>query len=195
MSWNHNTHYHGFVMSAIPRNCRRALDVGCGRGTLAWKLASHCEEIVGIDTDARCLTDANVSTDAQKNITFVRGDVLTHQLEPKSFDFVVAVASLHHLPLRAALQKFSDLLGPGGVLAIVGLYRITTPVDYAFSVVAFPISWIVRSLRGEEHVGAPLQDPTETLRTIRREAVSVLPGAVVRRQFFFRYTILWRKPD
>jgi SAM-dependent methyltransferase len=158
-------------------------------------LTQHCEEVVGIDTDARCVAHARVSTEVQRKITFVTGDVLTYPLQPKSFDFVVAVASLHHLPLRAALQKFSDLLRPGGVLAIVGLYRIATPADYALSVTALPISLIIRSLRGEEQVGAPIQEPTETLRTIRREASSILPGAVLRRQFFFRYTIVWRKPE
>src|SRR5262249_47473219 len=126
---------------------------------------------------------------------FINGDVLTYPLQPNSFDFLVAVATLHHLPLRNALQRFSGLLRPGGVLAIVGLYRIATPTDFACSATAFPISWMIRLLRGEEQVGAPIRDPAETLRSIRVQAASVLPGAVLRRQFFFRYTILWKKPD
>jgi hypothetical protein len=106
---------------------------------------------------------------------------------------VVAVATLHHLPLRAALRRFSDLLCPEGVLAVVGLYRNATPVDYAVSASALPVSWVFRSLRGKEQVGAPIRDPTETLAAIRQETASALPGAVVRRQFFFRYTIVWIK--
>jgi len=39
-------------------------------------------------------------------------------------------------------------------------------------------------------VGAPTRDPKETLNTIRQEIDAVLPGAVVRRQVFFRYTIV-----
>jgi SAM-dependent methyltransferase len=136
---------------------------------------------------------AKATTNGQ-NITFINGDVLIYPLQPGGFDFVVAVATMHHLPLRAALKKFSDLLRPGGVLAIVGLYRIATPVDYAFSAAALPISWAIRSLRGQERVGAPTQEPTETLRSIRRESDSILPGAVLRRQFFFRYTMVWSKP-
>jgi 2-polyprenyl-3-methyl-5-hydroxy-6-metoxy-1,4-benzoquinol methylase len=193
MSWNHNTHYHEFVFRALPSNCQRALDVGCGRGALVRKLSACCEEVVGIDTDSKCI--AMASTDAPRNTTFVNGDVLTHPLQRDSFDFLVAVASLHHLPLRTALQRFSDLLRPGGVLAIIGLYRIATPTDYVFSATALPISWVVRSLHGQEQVGAPTRDPTETLRNIRQETASVLPGAVVRRQFFFRYSIVWRKPE
>jgi len=192
--WNHNTHYHGFVLSAIPSNCQRALDVGCGRGALTQKLAAHCEEVIGVATDAGCIAHTTTAIDVPRNITFLNGDVLTHPLQLNSFDFLVAVATLHHLPLRMALQRFSDLLRPGGVLAIVGLYRIATPIDYGFSATALPISWFVRLLKGEEQVGAPTRDPTETLRSIRRETTLVLPGAVLRRQFFFRYTIVWRKP-
>jgi SAM-dependent methyltransferase len=118
---------------------------------------------------------AGNSTSGQSKITFLNGDVLTRSFQPGSFDSVVAVATLHHLPLRNALERFRDLLRSGGVLVIVGLYRIATPVDYLFSAVALPISWAIRFSRGEEEVGAPLQDPTETLRTIRKECSSVLP--------------------
>jgi 2-polyprenyl-3-methyl-5-hydroxy-6-metoxy-1,4-benzoquinol methylase len=192
MTWNHNTHYHPFVLRAIPPNCRRALDVGCGRGVLARKLAAHCEEVVGIDADSGCIAHAMAAT-VHRNVTFINGDVLTHPLERNTFDFVVAVATLHHLPLREALQKFSDLLRPGGVLVIVGLYRSVTLTDYAFSAAALPISWVIRLLIGEDQVGAPTRDPTETLGSIRKETASALPGAVLRRQFFFRYTIDWTK--
>jgi 2-polyprenyl-3-methyl-5-hydroxy-6-metoxy-1,4-benzoquinol methylase len=195
MNWNHNTHYHGFVMSALPESCQRALDVGCGRGALTRKLAHRCAEVVAIDVDPGCVAYAKASIDVQQNITFVNGDVLTHPLQQDGFDFVVAVASLHHLPLRPALKRFSDLLRPGGVLVIVGLYRSATPIDYAFSAAALPISWVIRSLRGAQMVGAPIQDPTETLRSIRRESASLLPGSVLRRQFFFRYTLVWSKTE
>lgn len=194
MSWNHNVHYHGFVLSELPSGCRRALDVGCGRGAHARKLARSCEEVIGIDTDQGCLEHATVSANGQPDITFLNGDILTHSFQPGSFDFVAAVATLHHLPLRKALDRFRDLLRPGGVLVIVGLYRIATPLDYAFSATALPISWAIRFSRGEQEVGAPLQDPAETLRTISEECSSVLPGAVLRRRLFFRYTVVWRKP-
>jgi 2-polyprenyl-3-methyl-5-hydroxy-6-metoxy-1,4-benzoquinol methylase len=193
VSWNHNLHYLGFVMSELPSGCGRALDVGCGRGALARKLARSCQEVVAIDTDQGCVDHARTAASGQANITFVNGDVLTLPMQPTSFDFVVAVATLHHLPLHNALERFRDLLRPEGVLVIVGLYRIATPMDYLFSVTALPISWAIRFSRGEEEVGAPLQDPTETLRTIREECNSVLPGAVLRRRLFFRYTVVWRK--
>jgi 2-polyprenyl-3-methyl-5-hydroxy-6-metoxy-1,4-benzoquinol methylase len=195
MSWNHNTHYHAFVLRSLPPKCHRALDVGCGQGALARKLAEYCEEVVGIDADPGCIARATSSPDVRQNISFINGDVLTHPLQRNSFDFLVAVVTLHHLPLRSALQAFSDLLRPGGVLAIVGLYRNATLTDHSVSATALPISWVIRLLLGEEQVGAPTREPSETLRRIRQESASVLPGAVLRRQFFFRYTMIWRKPE
>ncbi len=193
MSWNHNTHYHGIVLDAIPADCRRALDVGCGRGVLARKLASRCREVIAIDSDPKCITRAKTSAWLPNNISFFNGDVMREPLSAESFDFIVAVATLHHLPLRAAVERFRELLRPAGVLVVVGLYRITTPLDYAFSAVALPISWIIRRVVGEEEVGAPLQEPAETLRTIRKQCHALMPGAVLRRRFFFRYTLIWRK--
>jgi 2-polyprenyl-3-methyl-5-hydroxy-6-metoxy-1,4-benzoquinol methylase len=98
--WNHNLHYHGVILRSIPANCRRALDVGCGQGLLARRIASHCGE---------------------QRIAFLEGDVVTEAFSANSFDLITAVATLHHLPLRPALERFRDLLKPGGVLAFIGL--------------------------------------------------------------------------
>ena len=90
-------------------------------------------------------------------------------------------------------MRLRNLLRSGGVLAVVGLYRASTPMDYVFAAAALPISRAIRLFRGEEKVGAPLRDPTETLAEIRRECDAVMPGGVFRRRLFFRYTFVWRK--
>jgi len=118
---------------------------------------------------------------------------MTYSFPEGGFDLITAVAVLHHLPLRAALTRFRTLLRPGGVLAVIGLYRIDTPVDLALGCCALPISWAIRRCLGEAQVGAPIQDAAETLREIRTAAHEVLPGALVRRHFFFRYSLVWKK--
>ena len=200
MNWNHNIHYHELVMSAISPRCRRALDVGCGRGELAQKLARQADEVFAIDVDRECLAFAKAVPGGEANITFVQGSVLEHPLPEGSFDLVVAMASLHHLPLREALERFRKLLRPGGILIVVGLYRAVTHIDHAIDAIALPISWAIRSLKGTQKVGAPalgappLKDPAETLRDIRTECESSLPGGVLRRRLFFRYSFIWQKP-
>jgi ubiquinone/menaquinone biosynthesis C-methylase UbiE len=194
MRWNHNTHYHDVVLRVIPPSCRRALDVGCGRGDLAQKMARQCQEVVGIDAEPGCLAFARAASRQRSNLTFVQGDVLAQPFPENSFDFVAAVASLHHLPIRPALKRFGQLLRPGGTLAVIGLYRDDTVADHAIGCIALPISWTIRRLRGESEVGAPICDPLETLRDIRDACDATLPGGVFRRRLFFRYSFVWRKP-
>ncbi len=103
------------------------------------------------------------------------------------------VATLHHLPLRSALERFRELLQPSGVLVIIGLYWKVTIFDNVLAAVALPTSWIVRSIVGQA-VGAPLREPEESLREVREQLHSSLPGGTFRRRLFFRYTFVWRRP-
>ena len=47
--WNHNVHYQPVILSAVPPGCRTALDVGCGDGLLAGRLAARCAKVTAID--------------------------------------------------------------------------------------------------------------------------------------------------
>ncbi|SRR6266700_928158 len=192
--WNHNIHYHDVVLRSVPHRAARALDVGCGQGLLARRLAGYCDEVIGIDVDHHAILGARAAPVEEGRLTFVEGDVMTHPFSAGSFDLIAAVATLHHLPLRPALTRFRNLLKPGGVLTIIGLYRGDTLADLAFTAVAFPASWMLRWLRGHADVGAPLQDPRETLREIRNACDSLLPDAVVSRHLLFRYSMIWHKP-
>ena len=189
--WNHNVHYHGLVMNSVPPNSRLALDVGCGRGLLAQQIAQATGmKVIGIDTDKESLLAAEAAT----NVSWVQGDVMTYPLESASFDFIAAVATLHHLPLIPALSRFRDLLRPGGVLAIIGLYRAETLADFSWSAAGLPASRVLRLLHHYESVGAPLHAPEQTIAEVRTACHDLLPGAVLRRRLLFRYSLIWNKP-
>ena len=53
--WNHNVHYQPVILRAVPPRCGPALDVGCGDGMLACRLAERCTEVTGIDRDDRMM--------------------------------------------------------------------------------------------------------------------------------------------
>lgn len=57
------------------------------------------------------------------NIDFILGDFMSHPFEPASFDAVVSIAALHHMPEGDALDRMAGLLRPGGTLCVVGLAR------------------------------------------------------------------------
>lgn len=193
--WNHNLHYHPLVLRAMPPGCQHALDAGCGQGALARRLAVNSVAVTGIDLDSGCLAVARSAGHLNPpNLRFVHGDLLAHPFAPASFDFVSAVATLHHLPLDRGLIAFRDLLKPGGTLAILGLYRAATLTDYATAAVALPVSRAIRAFHGEAEVGAPITDVRETLNGIREASRDLLTGAQVRRMFFFRYWLTWTKP-
>jgi 2-polyprenyl-3-methyl-5-hydroxy-6-metoxy-1,4-benzoquinol methylase len=62
------------VLRAVPANSARALDVGCGRGLLAYKLAEKCREVIAIDAGRDTLSQAG---DSIANPSFIEGDVMT----------------------------------------------------------------------------------------------------------------------
>jgi SAM-dependent methyltransferase len=192
--WNHNIHYHNLILLSAALGCRRALDVGCGRGLLARRLAQHCQEVIAIDLDHGAIAEARAGGDLEGRIKFVEGDVMTYPFPEDNFELIAAVATLHHLQLRPALARFRKLLRPGGVLAIIGLYRGGTLLDRALAAVAFPVSWGFRAIRGYHDVGAPVENPKETLLEIRSACDTLLPGASLRRRLLFRYSLIWRKP-
>jgi SAM-dependent methyltransferase len=150
--------------------------------------------VIAIDYNHAVLSRARAQSGSEPRITFVEGDVMTHHFTDGSFDFVAAVATLHHLPLRPALGRFRSLLRPGGVLAVIGLHRGETLSDLAAAAVAFPVSWMLRCLRGYADVGAPVQNPAKTLREVRLACADLLPGAAIRRHLLFRYSLVWHKP-
>jgi 2-polyprenyl-3-methyl-5-hydroxy-6-metoxy-1,4-benzoquinol methylase len=192
--WNHNIHYHGVILSSVPPNCQSVLDVGCGQGLLARQLARHCRRVTAIDVDSETLLRGIAAGDAGGRITFVQGDVLTHPFGDNSFDMISVVATLHHLPLTAALSRLRNLLRPGGVLAVVGLYRLNTARDFAYAAAGKPASLVLRRFRSCAPVTAPLQEPRETLGEIRTSCDALLPGNRFRRHLLFRYSMIWRKP-
>jgi len=161
---------------------------------LARELSERCAHVVALDPDSEVLSQARGLGDAHGRIEFILGDFIQYPFPIRSFDFIAAVATLHHLPLETALERFAQLLRPGGVLAVIGLSRASDPLDYAFGAAATPAHWVLSLLRGNSDVGAPLRNPKETFREIGRACSSILPGAELRRRLLFRYSLTWRKP-
>jgi ubiquinone/menaquinone biosynthesis C-methylase UbiE len=192
--WNRNVHYHDVILRSIPPRCKRALDVGCGEGLLARKLARFCEDVVAVDVHHETLSRAKILSPKDTRVSFLETDVMTHPFADESFDVITLVAALHHLPLEPALIRMDRLLKPGGVLAVVGLYRLWTMEDYLVSAIALPTSYAFRFHYGYSEVAAPMKDPKETLHQIRSACDELLPGAVLRRKLLFRYSLVWRKP-
>ncbi len=192
--WNHNLHFHPWLLRVMPAPCDHALDVGCGDGILTTKFAHVARQVTGIDVSPEMIAIARENA-AAENITYIAGDLLTHPFPTEEFDFIAAVAVIHHIPLEAVLLRMSALLRRGGVLAVVGLARNQSLADYAVSAVSVPVARIVRLGRGWWNSPAVRIDPDMAYSDIKKVSGALLPGVEMRRRFFFRYTLLWRKGD
>lgn len=186
--FNHNDHYHRFLLRQVPTNCGRALDVGCGSGAFARLLATRSAEVDAIDRDAGMIAVAT----GPPNVRFVRADVREHDLGG-GYDFVSCIASLHHVPFAETVTKLRDALRPGGVLAVLGLSRLS-PGDLPMGAVAFLPNRVRVALAPRHHgmPAPPIKDPDMTLREIREQARALLPGARIRRHLYFRYSLVYR---
>jgi SAM-dependent methyltransferase len=193
--WNHNSHYHDLLLAAVPAGCERALDIGCGLGTFARRLAARASHVDAIDENQAVVQQAREMSRGSERIRFVHADFMTWTASAP-YDLISMIAVLHHLPCADALTKAATLLRPGGVLAVVGLHRARSLVHMgARSLVAYPVSAFYRITRPSSRVGAPVRDPTMTLREIRRHADALLPGATIRRHLLWRYSLIWVKPQ
>lgn len=79
---------------------RRVVDLGCGIGRWAARLAPCCADIVLVDfSDAIFVARRNLAH--YDNAIFILGDVLDLPFGDRAFDFAYCLGVLHHLPIDA----------------------------------------------------------------------------------------------
>ena len=98
------------------------LDLGCGCGVpVARRLAQAGHRVTGIDISERQIERARTLV---PGATFLIADMTSRVFEPASFDAVIALYSLIHVPLAtqpSVIEQVSDCLVDGGLLlATVG---------------------------------------------------------------------------
>lgn len=107
----------------------RILEVGCGQGHLTKAMAARGMDVVGIDANPQAPDVAG--SDLVKHM--VAEDL---DFDDASFDFVVSVHAIEHIPpLEAALAEMARVLKPGGKALFIypaepikGLYAIPTSI-------------------------------------------------------------------
>ena len=192
MRWNHNILYHPWVLRNVPNAATRALDIGSGGGMLARALRSTVPTVVGIDLHEPSVARARTNGG---DVQYVLGDALTHAFEPESFDFISTIATLHHMDARTGIERMSELLRPGGTLAIVGCASNSSSLEIPMELASVAAHRVLsRGREVWEHPSPTVWPPAESYRDIRRLTAQLLPGRSYRRRLLWRYTVLWTKP-
>lgn len=121
------------------------LDIGCGTGSLALRLAPSGGQIHGLDISSEMIRIAREKAEAQavENVTFHIGtlDEDFRAFEPESLDGICAYSILHLVDdLPAILARIYALLKPGGffVSSTVCLKETWVPLR--------PVVWVMRKL-------------------------------------------------
>jgi O-antigen chain-terminating methyltransferase len=101
-----------------PREYRRIVDIGCGRGEMLELLEEAGFEPVGVDTDAGMLALCR-----NKDLDVVEGDALLwlQSLQPESLDGIFSAQVIEHLPTDAVVGLVAAahrVLRPGAAMVL-----------------------------------------------------------------------------
>ena len=106
-----------FVVAHCPRG--EGLDVGCGTGVLAERLANAGYEMVGVDPSAGMLQILEARTPLVRP---VHASGTSLPFDDDSFDLVVTVAVMHHIAdpddVRQSLSEMVRVVRPGGRVVV-----------------------------------------------------------------------------
>jgi ubiquinone/menaquinone biosynthesis C-methylase UbiE len=85
------------VRFVAPGGDERALDSGTGSGALAFALAPHVREVVGVDVVPELLQQARKRAEKVPNVSFVEGDATKLPFGYGEFDLAGTLRTLHHI--------------------------------------------------------------------------------------------------
>jgi predicted TPR repeat methyltransferase len=117
------------LLSMLPqRPYQRVLDIGCGLGSLARKLAPFAQHVHGTDISSAAIGQARKLSTAHPNIIYSQEDMLGGTRQEPGFDLIVLADILYYIDpltetaLKTIVRNVSSRLAPGGLLMVVDHY-------------------------------------------------------------------------
>ncbi len=108
------------IVETLALDGKRVIDVGCGDGALARRMAKFGARVLGVECSPRQLAKAR-SGEPAANVEIVEGVGQSLPAPSGGFDYVVFFNSLHHVPqafMGKALEEAARVLKPGGQVYI-----------------------------------------------------------------------------
>jgi ubiquinone/menaquinone biosynthesis C-methylase UbiE len=120
----------GIAEFVQPAGDEIALDVGTGTGPLAFALAPHVRDVVGVDLVPELLElGRRYASDRYVNVQLVEGDVTQLGFATESFDLVCERAVLHHVRRpELMLAEMARVTRPGGRMLVIDQLAPTDPL-------------------------------------------------------------------
>jgi len=134
-----------FTSVFIPKSSiagKRVLDIGCGYGWLElWCLNNEVKQVVGIEPRQSALETAVRYLPTTDRLVLKVADALSLPFDDCSFDTVICLEVMEHLPKGTELKLLSEVqrvLIPGGIL------YLSTPFRSTIATLLDPAWWLVR---------------------------------------------------
>ncbi|HEX5886563.1 MAG TPA: class I SAM-dependent methyltransferase [Pyrinomonadaceae bacterium] len=200
--WTANNHYHDFLLKHVPQNCENALEIGCGTGAFARRLAERCKRVVALDLSPEMIRVARSRSSQFNNLEFEHADAIRWNFPQSQFDFICCIATLHHLQQRDLFVKMKGALKPRGVLVVLDLVESNSLFERMLDVIGLGVSSGLRLIHNGRFKPPPevrkaweqhgKHDSYSTINQMRALADEILPGSSVRRHLLWRYSLVYR---
>ena len=156
----------------------RLLDVGCGPGTVALRVADLFEEVVGLDADADMVAEAGRRAPPNARFLVAMAEDLD-RLGLGTFRVATLAQSFHWMDRPRVATALRRVLAPGGAVVHVDGRTTATP-DALRTVIERRLSTVPRAGQGHLHHGTPSGEP-EVLAAagFAEPVVVVVPGGEV----------------
>jgi SAM-dependent methyltransferase len=202
--WDHNNHYHSFLLNQLPNKGNLVLDIGCGTSEFSRLLARRFERVIAIDLSSKMIKVARQNSTNYSNINFQVADILQWQFPLEKFEAIVSIATVHHLPLERLLPILKAALKPGGELLFLDLIEYDEPQDLVRNAISILLSWGFRLIKNrrikptQESINAWNEHGrTEKYLTssqIKKIYPEFLEQVKIKKHLFWRYSVVWKKP-
>ena len=118
--------YFDIVDPHLLAGVENALDIGCGSGRWSRFLASKVDFVEAIDPSSSIITAKKNYSEIQ-NIRWTRASVGSIPFNDSSFEFIMCLGVLHHVPDTAlAIKQSVQKLKPGGHILLYLYYALET---------------------------------------------------------------------
>ena len=193
--------YYSFLVSLVPAEAAKVLDIGCGLGELTSRLAIANREVTAVDLSPEMIMRARKKLADNNAVLFLCGNFLEQEFGSNQFDCVISAATLHHMQQDVAIARMVELLRPGGRLIINDIRSDVGLLDHARTYFVLGQEGFGRLLRtGRLRPPRAVRDAwmrhcaTEkylSLAEVKEMASRLLPGAKIFYHWLWRYTIIW----